>query len=85
MYTLAADEKITPIMIYTGNLLVRGELVTKESARASIWLRMQGQVHYVHIHKAQVLNFGGPLTKSFSYDELYLPISQVVGFHLLPC
>ena len=71
-------------MIYTGNLLVRGELITKESARVSIWLRMQGQVHYVHIQKAQVLNFGGPLTKSFAYDEMYLPISQVSGFHLLP-
>ena len=84
MYTLAADEKITPIMLYTGNLLVRGELITKESARVSIWLRMQGQVHYIHVQKAQVLNFGGPLTKSFSYDEMYVPISQIIGFHLLP-
>ncbi len=83
MYTLAADEKATTVMIYTHNALVRGDLVTKESARVSIWLRMQAQVHYIHIHKAQVLMFGGPLTKSLSYDELYLPISQVIGFHLV--
>ena len=84
MYTLAPDEKVTMIMLYTNNSLVRGELVTKDSARVSIWLRMQGQVHYVHVHKPQVLNFGGPLTKSIAYDEMYLPISQIIGFHLLP-
>jgi len=84
MYTLAPDEKMTTIMIYTHNALVRGGLVTKESARVSIWLRMQAQVHYVNVHQAQVLMFGGPLTKSLSYDELYLPISQIVGFHIAP-
>lgn len=84
MYTLAADEKVTTVMLYTNNSLVRGELVTKDSARVSIWLRMQGQVHYVHIHKAQVLNFGGPLTKSIAYDEIYVPITQIMAFHMVP-
>ena len=84
MYTLAPDEKVTAVMIYTHNALVRGEMVTKENARVSIWLRMQGQVHYVHIHKPQVLMFGGSLTKSLSYVELHLPISQIIGFHLVP-
>ena len=81
MYTLAADEKATTVMFYTDTMLVRGELVTKSSARVSIWLRMPGQVHYVHIHNAQVLIFGGPMTKSISYDEMYLPLIQVIGFH----
>jgi len=84
MYTLAPDEKATAVMIYTHNSLVRGELVTKESARVSIWLRMQGQVHYVNIHTPQILSFAGSLTKSLSYDELYLPIAQIIGFHLVP-
>lgn len=84
MYTLAADEKVTTVMLYTNNSLVRGELVTKDSARVSIWLRMQGQVHYIHIHKAQVLHFGGPLTKSIAYDETYIPIAQIMAFHMVP-
>jgi len=84
MYTLAPDEKATGLMIYTVHSLVRGELVTKESARASIWLRMQAQVHYMHIHKPQVLSFGGALTKSVVFDEIYVPISQILGYHILP-
>ena len=83
MYTLAPDEKVTMVMLYTNHSLVRAELVTKESARVSIWLRMQAQVHYVHVHGAQVLNFGGPLTKSIAYDEMYVPITQIIGFHLV--
>jgi|GEM_PF-177820 len=84
MYTLAPDEKATNIMIYTQTSLIRGELVTKQSMRVSIWLRMHGQVNYVHIHKPQVLFFGGPLTKSVMYDEMHLPIPQVIGFQLVP-
>ncbi len=84
MYTLAPDEKVTTVMIYTHNSLVRGELVTKLSARVSIWLRMQAQVYYVHIHKPQVLLFGGTQPKALAYEEVYVPISQVIGFHMAP-
>ena len=84
MYTLAADEKATTVMIYTENALVRGELVTKQSARVSIWLRMQVQVNYLHIHKPQILAFGGPMTKSMISDEMYCPIDKIYGFHLAP-
>ena len=84
MDTLAPDEKVTTVMLYTQNSLVRGDLVTKESARVSIWLRMHGQVNYVHIHKPQVLMFGGPQTKSLTYDEMYFPISEIIGFHIAP-
>jgi hypothetical protein len=84
MYTLAADEKATTVLIYTENTLVRGELVTKQSARVSIWLRMQVQVNYLHIHSPQILAFGGPLTKSMINDEMYCPISSIYGFHVAP-
>jgi len=71
-------------MLYNSNSMVRGDLVTKESARVSIWLRMQAQVHYIHLHKPQVLLFGGPQTKSLAYEEMYFPIAQIVGFHIAP-
>jgi hypothetical protein len=84
MYTLAADEKATTILIYTENALVRGELVTKQTARVSIWLRMQVQVNYLHLHKPQILAFGGPMTKSMINDEMYYPMDRIYGFHLAP-
>jgi hypothetical protein len=83
MYTLAPDEKATTVMVYTANSLVRGDLITKQSARVSIWLRMQVQVNYLHVRKPQILALGGAQTKSMINDELYIPISQIHGFHLV--
>jgi hypothetical protein len=84
MYTLAADEKATTVLVYTQNSLIRGELVTKQNARVSIWLRIQSQINFLHVQKPQVLAFGGPLTKSMVFDELFCPISEIMGFHLAP-
>lgn len=84
MYTLAADEKKSLVMIYSQNTLIRGHLVTKESVRVSIWLRMQSVPQYIHLLDANILNFGGSPIRSVTYPELYFPSGQIVGFHLAP-
>lgn len=85
MYVLKPDEKTTPVMVYTQDTLVRGEVVTKQSVlRVSIWLRTDGAPKYMHILKPQVITFDGTPVKPLSYSEIYFPTSQVIGFHLLP-
>ena len=85
MYTLGSDEKLTPVMIYTSDALVRGEVVTKQNVlRVNIWLRTEGAPKYMHILKPQVLVFGGSPVKALSYSEIFFPTSQVIGFHILP-
>ena len=53
---LAADEKLTPVMIYTINSLVRASVITKENIRVSIWLRMAGAPEFIHLIERQCLN-----------------------------
>lgn len=84
MKPLAADEKIAMVMLYTPNMLVRGEVVTKENLRVSIWLRTQGVPNYIHLIKPQVILFGGTPPKSLSYSEIFIPTAEVIGFHLAP-
>jgi hypothetical protein len=85
MYILRPDERTTPVMLYTHESVVRGEVVTKESVhRVNIWLRTDGAPKYMHLLKAQVLSFGGSPVKPLSYSELYFPTSQLIGFHTLP-
>ena len=85
MYILRPDEKTIPVMLYTQDSFVRGELVTKENVlRVNIWLRSDGVPKYLHILKPQVLVFGGSPMKPLSYSQLYFPTSQVIGFHTLP-
>jgi hypothetical protein len=84
MYTLALDEKAVGVMIYTQNILVRGEAVTKQSNRVSVWLRTQGAPDYIHLLKPQVINLSGSSVKMLSYSEMYVPTAHIIGFHLAP-
>lgn len=85
MYTLKPDEKTTPVMLYSQQSVVRGELVTKQSVlRVNIWLRTEGAPKYIHILKPQILVFGGGPTKALSYSEIFFPTSEAIAFHTLP-
>ena len=85
MYILRPDERTMPVMVYTQDTLVRGEVVVPESVhRVNIWLRTDGVPKYMHILKPQVIVFGGSAVKPLSYSELYFPTSQVIAFHTLP-
>ena len=80
---LAADEKLTPVMIYTINSLIRASVITKENIRVSIWLRMAGAPEFIHLVSANVLVFGTSL-QSQNYSDYFLSTQQVLAFHLLP-
>ena len=84
MENLAPDEKSTLVMLYTLNMLVRGEVVTKESARVEVWPRTQGVPNLIRVMKPTVLLFGGATPKSLTYAEMYVPTTSMIGFHLAP-
>lgn len=85
MYILRPDERTIPVMLYTQETVVRGEVITKESVhRVNIWLRTDGAPKYMHLLKSQVIVFGGSPVKALSYSELYYPTSQLIAFHILP-
>jgi hypothetical protein len=84
MRQLAADEKIVTVMVYTNTMLARGEMIARENARVSIWLRTQGVPNYIHLHKPQVISFAGGAPKTFAFSEVFVPTMQVTAFHLAP-
>jgi hypothetical protein len=84
MRALTPDEKLVTVMVYTRNMLVRGDLIARESMRVSIWLRTQGVPNYIHLMNAQSLVFGGGTPRSLSYSEIYIPVEEVICFHMAP-
>lgn len=84
MKPLASDEKIATVMIYTNDMVVRGDLVVKDSMRVSIWPRTQSVSNFVHLHNAQAVTLSGTSAKTHSYNEIFIPTSQAIGFHLAP-
>ncbi len=84
MTALSPDEKSTLVMTYTQNMLVRGDVVTRQGVRVSTWLRTQGVPEYIHMYKATVLHFGSGVVKALTYAEVYVPVTTVIAFHLVP-
>jgi hypothetical protein len=81
---LSADDKSTLVMVYIQNALIRGEVVTKENMRVSIWLRTDGAPNYLRLQQAQMLSFSGGAPKSYNTSEVYVPVASVIGFHIAP-
>jgi hypothetical protein len=84
MYTLGSDEKATIVMAYTQDSLIRGEAVTKQAVRVSTWFRTDGAPDYLHLHNLQWIAITGAAIKPLSFPEMFLPISTIIGFHIVP-
>ena len=84
MYTLGPEEKISVVMAYTQNGLIRGEVVTRESMRLNTWLRTDSAPDFIHFYKAQWIQAVAGQVKSLAYPELLLPVTPLIGFHLAP-
>ena len=84
-YPLGEDDKATPVMIYTANSLVVGEVVTKKVIRVSTWLRTPMVPQYIPVHSAQVLDLSsGANPRTLAFKALFLPSHQVIAFHMRP-
>jgi len=84
-YQIQPGERVTSVMAYTANLLVWGEVVTKEAIRVSTWLRTPSIPQFMFIHDARTVMFGGnSAPKPQAYQELHLPTNQIIAFHIRP-
>ncbi len=82
-YTLASDEKATPVMVYTLTNLSWGDVVTKQLVRVNTYLRTLTP-DYVSLFDARTVPVGGQLNQPMSFTELHVRTPQVIAFHLLP-
>ena len=84
MTELAPDEKSSTVFIYTQTSLIRGDIILRESARVSIWLRTQGVPNFIHVFKANIIQLAGSPPRTYTKEEAFIPTSEVIGFHLAP-
>lgn len=83
LYELRADEKVTQVMIGTQNLLLWGDLVTKEQARISAFLSTLAE-DFVPIHDAKILQLAPsqqvpPLHRATAYVKL----EEILLFYIM--
>ena len=84
MYTLAPDEKATPVIAYTQNSIIRGETVNKQPVRVSTWFRTEGAPDYLHLYNLQWVTITGGAIKPLTFPEMFMPLDTIIGYHILP-
>ena len=84
-YTLASDEKVSNIMVYTASYIYWGEVVSKQLIRVSTWLRTNSAPDWICLFNAKAMSslLTQP-TKPFQFSELHISVSQVMAYHLIP-
>lgn len=84
-FEMQADEKATPVMVYTSFGLSWGKLVTKENLMASRFLVGAAVPDYVSLFESNHMDSaGGQLFKPKKYAELHIPVQKISAFHLMP-
>ena len=84
-YSPGQDEKLVPVLIYTPQKLIWGQLIAKQMIRVSTWLQTEMASNYMDLVDAQVLLFGaGREVRSMKFPILHLETHQVIAYHLLP-
>ena len=82
---LAADEKLTPVMIYTSHSMIWGQLYSKQAIRVSTWLHTEMVPTYFKIYEAQMLLVSGGQTQApIKLPVIYLHTKNINAFHLMP-
>jgi len=84
-YTIAPDEKVVPMMIYTNTGMARGEMITKQTIRVSTWFRSAGVYDFLHLHRAQYLVISGASSiQAHSLPDLFISSYQIIAAHIIP-
>ncbi len=84
-YTLAEDEKATPVMVYTLTSLSWGDMISKKLVRVKTWLRTNMAPIYLSLYDARVLQIGGAgAARPWAFSEYHVSTSHAIAFHLLP-
>lgn len=83
-YTLAADEKAFPVVVYMRDAMARGDMVIKESIRTITWFRSAAPSDYLKLHRTQVLFLSGGTPHAASFQEFLIPSIDIIAAHLIP-
>ena len=84
-YTPSPDEKLTPIMIYTPQKLIWGNVITKQVIRVSTWLQSDMAPKYMSIADAQALMYGaGSATTTLKFPILHIETNLIRAYHIMP-
>lgn len=77
--------KPMPVMVYTNERLVWGDLHINENLRVNLILQSTEMPDYISVYDAkQILLASASKSEPTTYPEIHIPTDIVIGFHLMP-
>lgn len=77
--------KAMPVMVYTDERLVWGNLHINENLRVNLILQSSEMPDYISVYDAkQILLASATKSEPVSFSEIHIPTDLVIGFHLMP-
>lgn len=74
-----------PVMVYTDERLVWGDLHVNENLRVNLILQSTDAPDYLSLYNAkQIILTSGPRSEPATFSEIHIPTDLVIGFHLMP-
>jgi len=85
LYSVADDEKVAAVMLYTVYAIIWGEVVVKQVIRVSTWLRTNvAPSKFVLFNAKMVLTTSTGSIQPVVFHEMVVPTSEVRAYHLIP-
>lgn len=85
VYTLAEDEKVAQVMVYTQNALFWGDVIVKTGIRVSMWLRTNAAPEVLVLQNGRTIPTIVPgKPRAYGFREIHIFVNQILAFHLVP-
>lgn len=82
---LGPDDKTVPVMIYTHQRIIWGNLVSRKTIRVTTWLKTEMAPNFLSILDAQIMLFGaGDAVGKMKFPILHVQKGQIIAYHILP-
>jgi hypothetical protein len=78
-------DKTIPVMLYTHNAMILGEVSVVSQIRVNTWLKTNSAPDIVQVSNAKVIfTSGAAPSRPQLFPETHIPISEILAMHILP-
>ncbi len=81
---LGPDDKTVPVMIYSPQRIIWGNIISRKTIRVSTWLKTEMAPNFLTITDAQIMLFGaGEIIGKMKFPLLHVQKEQIIAYHIL--
>lgn len=82
---IGPDDKTIPVMIYSPQRIIWGNIISRKTIRVSTWLKTEMAPNFLTITDAQIMLYGaGQSIGKITLPLIHVQKEQIIAYHILP-